>query len=102
MNSKKVFLPIGSVVMLANASKKVMITGYLASVDNDNVFDYSGCLFPEGFLSSKQVCLFNHNQIEKVYFTGYEDDEQKKFAGDLIKILSEKKDDKKVEILEEI
>jgi len=102
MNSKKELLPIGSVVMLKDATKKVMITGYLASIDANTVFDYSGCLFPEGFLSSKQVCLFNHNQIDKLYFTGYEDDEQRKFTKDLINILNEKKDDKKVELLEEI
>ena len=42
----------------------------------EKVWDYSGCIYPEGFLSSKQTCLFNHNQIEKIYYMGLEDDEE--------------------------
>ena len=46
------YLPIGTVVLLKNTNKKIMITGYLtASIDeknsNDEYYDYSGCLFPE-------------------------------------------------------
>lgn len=103
MNSKKIFLPIGSIVMLKDASKKMMITGYLASVDGETVFDYSGCLFPEGILSSKQMCLFNHDQIGKLYFTGYENDEQKNFKDNLNKVVNNIGVDKKnFEVLEEI
>ncbi len=74
-------LSIGSVVLLKGGTKKVMVTGYLA-VNNDNqneMYDYSGCLYPEGFLDSEQVLLFNRDQIEKVFFEGYSDDEQKEF-----------------------
>ena len=52
------------------------------------VWDYSGCAYPEGFLSSKQTCLFNHNQIEKICYLGLEDDkEEKDFKNKLKKLL---------------
>ena len=79
---KEKFLPIGSVVILKDATKKIMITGYL-SVDQNNkdvVYDYNGCVFPEGFLSSTQVLLFNHDQIKEIFFEGYVDSEQVAFA----------------------
>ncbi len=75
------FLPIGSVVLLKGGEKKVMITGY-CSVDRDQinkVYDYNGCVYPEGFLKSDQVCLFSHDQIETVYFKGYCDQEGENF-----------------------
>ena len=59
------YLPIGTVVMLKEGKKKLMITGF-CTMDSENqseMFDYSGCLYPEGLLSSEQVALFNHKQI---------------------------------------
>ena len=58
-----------------------MITGYFCS-SNDNkekMFDYSGILYPEGVINSDEVALFNHDQIEKVFYVGYLDDEAKAF-----------------------
>jgi len=88
---KEKYLPIGTVVMLKGGKKRVMIAGYFA-VDNKNtevVYDYSGCLFPEGFLSSDQTLLFNHSQIEKVYFEGYQDEDQQLFSKQLLEIEKE-------------
>ena len=80
MNYEK-YLPIGTVVMLKGGKKTVMITGFCSISDNDKtkVFDYSGCLYPEGFLSSNQTLLFNHDQIDKVFYLGLSDDEEKEF-----------------------
>ncbi len=76
------YLPIGTVVMLNGGTKRVMITGFCAMDASENaepeVYDYSGCMYPEGFLSSDQVCLFNHDQIETVYHLGLQDDEEEK------------------------
>lgn len=81
MNEENKYLPIGSVVMLKGGSKRCMIIGYLAVSEEhkEKVFDYSGCLYPEGLISSNQTLLFDNNQIEKVYFQGFVDDEQKEF-----------------------
>ena len=83
---KDKFLPIGSVVLLKDASKKIMITGFLSVDENDQetIYDYVGCVYPEGFLKSSQILLFNHDQIDKVFFEGYINDEQIAFSKKLI------------------
>lgn len=74
-------LPIGSVVLLKNSTKKLMITGFAqVSVDDpDKIYDYVGCVFPEGFLGPDQTYLFDSHQIEKIFFIGYQDQEQMDF-----------------------
>jgi hypothetical protein len=75
------YLPIGSVVMLQNGKKELMITGYLVSEEGNTsvVYDYSGCLYPEGIISSNQNAVFNHEQIQQVLFTGFNGDKFKEF-----------------------
>lgn len=90
------YLPIGSVVLLKGGEKRIMITGF-ASISpdtGDRIFDYSGCIFPEGFISYNQVCVFDHSQINKVFYKGLEDEEQKKFNDLLNKKMFELKNDK--------
>lgn len=100
------FLPIGTIVLLKGASKRIMITGYLSVKDDEEsiIYDYNGVMFPEGFLSSDQSCLFNHDQIERIDFKGFQDDEQKLFLEQLIKLIENLKQQKEdnVEALEEI
>ena len=82
MNQKyEKYLPIGSVVLLENGTKKLMITGFLIKTDSipDKIFDYSGCLYPEGIISSKANILFNHEQIKQIYAIGYSNEEEKAF-----------------------
>lgn len=89
------FLPIGTVVMLKNGTKRVMITGFCAVENNGNLkmWDYSGCMYPEGFLSSDETCLFDHNQIEKVYHLGLaEDEEEKEFKEKLKELIEQTKE----------
>ncbi len=93
MDTKEVegkYLPIGSVVMLNGGKKRVMVTGFCA-IANENpnkIYDYSGCIYPEGYISSNQVCLFDHNQIETVFYKGFVDDEEIKFKEKLVDLLS--------------
>ena len=91
MNTEK-FLPIGTVVMLNGGAKRVMITGFctIASDDNSTMYDYCGCLYPEGVVSTKKNLLFNHNQIAKIYALGYSDDEEKNFKVKLKEVLANK------------
>lgn len=85
------FLPIGSVVLLKGGTKKAMITGFcsVASEEKTKIYDYTGCIYPEGYLDFDQVCLFDHNQIEKVYHLGYIDDEEKSFKEELKEVAEE-------------
>lgn len=83
------YLPIGTVVVLKGATKRIMITGFasMSPETGDTIFDYSGCIYPEGFMSYNEVCVFNHDQIEKVYFKGYVDDEETNFKKELVEQL---------------
>lgn len=88
MNEK--FLPIGTVVLLKGGKKRAMITGFcsIAQENQEKIYDYSGCVYPEGYLSSNQVCLFDHDQIEKIFFLGYADEEERMFKDKLNKIVA--------------
>ncbi len=90
-NTYEKYLPIGTVVMLKGASKRVMITGFcnIDESNKDKVYDYSGCVYPEGVISSKQTLLFDHSQIDKVYFVGYDDDENKQFQTKLKNLMND-------------
>lgn len=82
MNTKyEKFLPLGSVVLLKTAKKRLMITGFCVVPNDDKtkMFDYSGCLYPEGIITTEQTALFNHDQIERIFAIGYSDDEEKTF-----------------------
>ena len=87
---RKKYLPIGTVVLLKGGSKKIMIIGFKARVTDETdeknrntVWDYSGCLYPEGLLSSDQILIFNHSQISKVYHLGYHNEEEIEFKKQL-------------------
>jgi len=84
------YLPIGTVVLLKGGKKRAMITGFcsVAQENQEKIYDYSGCVYPEGYLSSNQVCLFDHDQIDKIFFLGYEDEEEKAFKEKLNSIVS--------------
>lgn len=75
------FLPIGSVVLLKEAKKKLMITGFCISTPEvpNKIFDYSGCFYPEGLLDLNKIALFDHDQIERIFAFGYSDEEEKEF-----------------------
>lgn len=83
---KDTFLPIGSVVLLTNTLKKVMITGYLVVSNNNSkiIYDYAGCMYPEGVISSEQVIAFNRNQIKEVIHMGLESLEEKNLVDKLM------------------
>lgn len=74
-------LPIGSVVMLKNSTKRVMIIGIcqfqtVPGEEKPRIWDYVGCPFPEGYQGANEGYLFNNDQIETVYAVGYQDEEQ--------------------------
>ena len=75
------YLPIGSVVLLKNGRKKIMIYGRKQMhVETGEAWDYLACLYPEGNINEEFMYLFNHDQIDKVYYLGYEDEEEKRFV----------------------
>ncbi len=91
----KKYLPLGSVVLLKGAEKKLIIIGRCQVCEN-KVYDYSGCLFPEGYLGKEQMYVFNNEDIELVYYMGMQNEEEFAFR----KALAEA-DEKVVERLQE-
>lgn len=81
----KEFLPIGSVVHLADSTALVMIAGYLpvTPAQADHVWDYLGFKFPIGYTDDETVYCFDHTQIETIYAYGYKDIEEEIFASKL-------------------
>lgn len=72
----KKFLPIGSVVLLKESQKKIMIVGVKQKqADSEKIWDYSACLYPEGILDPDKLFLFDSEQIELLYFIGFQDGE---------------------------
>lgn len=87
------FLPLGSIVLLEDATKRLMITGFciIDSDDSSTMYDYSGCIYPEGIMSSDENILFNHQQINSIYHLGYSDEEEIEFKEKLKELIKEKK-----------
>lgn len=72
-------LPIGSVVLLKESTKRVMIIGVLqkqTTESGDRIWDYAGVYYPEGYMGPDRTFLFNDEQVERVFALGYQDEEQ--------------------------
>lgn len=78
-------LPIGSVVILKGGKKSLMIFGrkQMSNIDN-KVWDYLGCLYPEGCLGAEYCFLFNEEDIEEIIFKGYSDKNNELFEKKLL------------------
>lgn len=81
-------LPMGSVVKLKEATKKMFIVG-IAQESQGKRYDYLGMLYPEGFIGNEYTFLFNHNDIDEVAFIGYIDTEHQVFRNNLNTLLTE-------------
>ena len=89
MLSVNEYLPIGSVVLLKGAIRKAMIIGIIQSTKGEdgviNEYDYIAVMFPEGFLNTETMFMFNHDQINDVIYRGYENPERDSFLQKLEK-----------------
>ena len=73
----KEILPLGSIVLLEGGIQKIVIIGRALNVRNGDkqyYFDYAGVAYPEGLIGD-QLAYFNHKNIAKVVFEGFEDDD---------------------------
>ena len=72
--------PVGTVVLLKDSTKRLMIIGLCQQqADSEVIWDYAGCVFPEGYMGPDKTYLFNNDQIDRLYALGYQDDEQLRF-----------------------
>ena len=73
------YLPIGSVVQLNNGEAKLMIINRFPLFNNNGTigyFDYSACIYPLGN-NDNQVYFFNSEDIQRIWFEGYVDEQEK-------------------------
>ncbi|MBP5678902.1 MAG: DUF4176 domain-containing protein [Bacilli bacterium] len=78
------FLPLGSIVLLKGGTVPVVVIGYTVIEEGSSeLWDYLGCAYPIGVMDPERNLLFKRNQIEKVLFVGYIDDDGKKFLNQL-------------------
>ncbi len=80
----KELLPIGSVIWLKEAEKPLMIFGVKQSnMETNEEYDYIGVLYPEGNMGTDSQFLFQHKDIDRVEFRGFEDERREEFIQDL-------------------
>ena len=89
------FLPIGTVVLLKEGKKELMIINYCIVPTGEvyeqgekvnskrKLYDYGACPYPEGVLGPNRILAFNHDQIDKVLHLGYETEQSKEFSKQL-------------------
>ncbi|MDL4842137.1 DUF4176 domain-containing protein [Aquibacillus rhizosphaerae] len=66
-------LPIGTVVTLEIVEQAVMIYGRKQQKENNNqIWDYVACPYPQGHISNETNVFLNHDQIVGVIFRGLE------------------------------
>lgn len=83
-------LPIGTIVLLKDAKRKLMIYGIGQTDATNNVdYDYIGVLFPEGNMGEGSQFLFNHSDIEQIIFKGYDNEERTQFLLTIEKMLEQ-------------
>ena len=107
MEKEEKFLPIGTVVLLKGGKREIMIVSYCIMPNGDvydkdgkvdaegKMYDYGACFYPEGMVTSDQLFAFNHEQIERVCFKGYETEAQKKFSDTIKEELAKKEKESK-------
>ena len=71
--------PIGSVVLLKDAQKRVMIFGRLQKQGIWDYIDYIALPYPEGNIDPNLACVFNHGYIDTVCFKGFQHMEEVAF-----------------------
>ncbi|MEE0022337.1 DUF4176 domain-containing protein [Ruminococcus sp.] len=76
-------LPIGTVVLLKNATKRLMIIGVCQKNREGVIWDYSAVIYPEGYMSADKTIMFNNEDIDKIYAMGYQDAEQFNFKAEI-------------------
>ncbi|MCR3761155.1 DUF4176 domain-containing protein [Clostridium felsineum] len=87
MMEEKSFLPLGSIVILKGAIKKLMIVSR-ANVVNNNYFDYGAILYPEGMVD-ENVAYFNSKDIFKIVSEAYTDEDDALIVEQLVQAKEE-------------
>ena len=85
------YLPLGTVVILKNTLKKVMIVGIsqVRNLDTIQEYDYVGVIYPLGVIGERSFIFFNNSDINDLLFQGYSNPEWEEFL-EIVKNMKEK------------
>ncbi|MBS4189645.1 DUF4176 domain-containing protein [Bacillus sp. FJAT-49705] len=87
LDNNETLLPIGSVVILKEGTKKLLIYGrkqLLLKEDGPKMYDYVSCFYPEGHINADYTFVFNQADIHEVIFKGYVDEDESKFVSEIL------------------
>ena len=88
----KDLLPVGSIVLLKGGKKRLMICCRVTCQGgSDVIYDYSGCYYPEGIVDSDHIFFFDRDDIETIYFIGFQDTEEMVFRHNVLDTLGKLK-----------
>ena len=88
----KKLLPIGSVVLLEEGKKRLMIYGIKQTEqETQQEYDYIGVVYPEGNMGQGTQFFFFFNQIKEVFYKGFEDEERRMFIERLADYYTQRK-----------
>ena len=77
-------LPIGSVVMIKQSDRRLMVIGRnQRDKKTKETFDYIACYFPEGVQESTKVLHFNKEDIMLVFSLGYLNEDELRLRKEL-------------------
>lgn len=94
----KEYLPIGTIVILKEGTKKIMIYGRRQrEIKTGKEYDYIACLYPQGNINEDYMFLFNDEDIDNVVYRGYSDSDEEEF----LEILNSMEIDSNEEAIEE-
>ena len=86
----KGLLPLGSVVSLKDMDPKVFISGRIVCAEGDDrIYDYVGCIYPEGMGKGDELIFFDREAVERLYFIGYQDEYEIAFRTEVLDKLGE-------------
>ncbi|MGR3741775.1 DUF4176 domain-containing protein [Companilactobacillus sp. DQM5] len=99
------FLPLGSIVVLKGVVKKIMIIQRAVQVKQEDsstkYFDYGAALYPEGLVDDK-IVYFNHDEIAKTIYPGYQDGDDKLMQEQINEALKTLDDDGNIDPFAEV
>ncbi|MBO5550526.1 MAG: DUF4176 domain-containing protein [Lachnospiraceae bacterium] len=85
-------MPCGSVVKLTGGERYVLICGRVVFADgDDHVYDYTGCLYPEGIACEDKMLFFDRDTIERILFVGFQDRQELEYREQVLDSLGELK-----------
>ncbi|KZK05427.1 putative EsaC protein -like (Listeria type 3) [Lactococcus cremoris] len=92
---KNNILPLGTVVTLKNGdSSELMIIARASVVEQKGeqvYYDYGAVLIPQGMMQPEAVYFFNEENVEKIVFEGYENNDEKIFSQNYHEMVAQSK-----------